>query len=84
MSREYNDIEKKIIKVLDILRPYLNRDGGDVEFIKFEDGIVYVSMLGACMGCAGLDDTLNDGIQAVLVEEVPEVIGVKNVEPEWF
>ena len=39
----------EIKKVLDKIRPYLNSEGGDLEFIKFEDGIVYVKMLGACL-----------------------------------
>lgn len=75
--REYTDVEKQIIKVLEVLRPYLQRDGGDVEYVKYEDGIVYVRMLGACAACAGLDDTLYDGIESVLIEQVPGVIGVK-------
>ena len=45
------DIEKKINDVIDNLRPYLLSDGGDIEFIKFEDGIVYVSMKGVCAEC---------------------------------
>ena len=43
--------EEEIKKVIHKLRPYLQRDGGDIEFIKFEDGIVYVQMHGACAGC---------------------------------
>ncbi|HAX73532.1 MAG TPA: NifU family protein [Firmicutes bacterium] len=75
-----NDTEKLIIEILNKLRPYLQRDGGDVEYIKFEDGIVYVRMLGACAGCASMDATLNDGIEQILLEEVPGVIGVENVD----
>lgn len=80
--REYTDIEKQILKVLDVLRPYLQRDGGDVEYIKFEEGYVHVRMLGACAMCAGLDDTVYDGIESVLIEQVPSVIGVKLVMDE--
>ena len=47
---------------------------------KFEDGIVYVQMLGACVGCASMDSTLKDGIEQILLEEVPGVIGVENIE----
>ena len=43
-----NETEKQIVEILEKLRPYLQRDGGDVEYVKFEDGIVYVQMLGAC------------------------------------
>lgn len=73
---------KEIHRVLDKLRPYLNSEGGDIQFIDFEDGIVYVRMLGACVGCGSLDYTLKEGIEALLVEYVPDVIEVRNVEEE--
>ena len=66
-----------IKKTLDKIRPFINRDGGDVEFVDFVDGIVYVKMKGACEGCALIDTTLSDGIEIILQEEVPGVIGVK-------
>lgn len=69
-------MEEKIKELLDSIRPYLNNDGGDVEYIKFEDGIVYLKMHGACSDCALIDNTLYDGIEAMLVEEIPEVFGV--------
>ncbi len=75
-----NETEKQIIEILEKLRPYLQRDGGDVEYVKFEDGIVYVQMLGACVGCSSMDATLKDGIEQILLEEVPGVIGVENVD----
>jgi Fe-S cluster biogenesis protein NfuA len=71
--------EKQIIEILHKVRPYLQRDGGDVKYVKFEDGIVYVEMMGACVGCSALDSTLKDGIEAILLEEVPGIIGVENV-----
>ena len=71
-------MEEKIIKILNKIRPYLNSEGGDLQYIGFEDGIVYVRMLGACVDCSGLDSTLKDGIEALLVENVPEVIEVRN------
>ena len=73
---------KEIHRVLDKLRPYLNSEGGDIQFIDYEDGIVYVRMLGACVGCGSLDYTLKEGIEAWLVEYVPDVIEVRNVEEE--
>ena len=63
-----------------MIRPYLNRDGGDVEFLRFEDGIVYVRMVGACAGCMSLDATLNDGVREILVENIPGVVDVVNCE----
>ena len=78
MNDEY--IVKQIITVLEQIRPFLNRDGGDVEFVRFENGIVYVKMIGACAGCDLIDSTLQDGIATLLMEEVPGVVGVRNVE----
>ena len=72
------NIEQKIQNVLDKLRPYLMNDGGDIEFLRFEDGIVYVRMLGACAGCHMMNATLKDGIEAALVESIPEVKKVIN------
>lgn len=74
------DTEKLIISTINKLRPYLQRDGGDVEYVKFEDGIVYVRLVGACVGCSYIDVTLSEGIEAILLEEVPGVIGVEQVE----
>ena len=69
-------IEKEIVKVINKIRPYIQRDGGDVEFVRFEDGIVFVRMLGACQGCSSVSDTLEGGIAAILLDEVA---GVKKV-----
>lgn len=70
---------EKIEECIERIRPYLNSEGGDIEFVKFENGIVYVRMLGACVGCSMLDDTLKGGIEEMIIEEVPGVIGVENV-----
>ena len=72
-------IEEQIKKILNKIRPYLNSEGGDLEYIGFKDGIVYVRMLGACIDCGALDSTLKDGIEALLIENIPEVIEVKNL-----
>jgi Fe-S cluster biogenesis protein NfuA len=66
-----------IKETLDKVRPFINRDGGDVEFVDFIDGIVYVNMKGACADCMLIDTTLSDGIEIILMEEVPGVLGVK-------
>lgn len=71
------DTVKLIQATLDKIRPFINRDGGDVEFVDFIDGIVYVNMKGACQDCVMIDTTLSDGIEIILQEEVPGVIGVK-------
>ena len=72
-------IEKQVIEILNKVRPYLQRDGGDVKYVRYEDGIVFVEMMGACVGCSALDSTLKDGIEAILLEEVPGIIGVENI-----
>lgn len=70
--------EKKIIEIIDKLRPFLINDGGNIEFVKYEDGYVYIRMIGACANCQMLDLTLRDGIEAAIINEVPEVLGVIN------
>lgn len=67
---------EEIKHVIEKIRPYIQRDGGDVEFVSFEDGVVTVRMLGACMGCFALDDTIKDGIEAILLDEVSGVTKV--------
>ena len=79
LKKFLNLSDEDIDKVLEKIRPYLNSEGGDIELVKFEDGIVYVKMMGACVDCGALDSTLTDGVEALLMEYVPEVIGVKNV-----
>ena len=76
---QMNSVEQQIKRILDKIRPYLNSEGGDLEYLGFKDGVVYVRMLGACMDCGALDLTLKDGIEALLIENIPEVIGVKNL-----
>jgi Thioredoxin-like proteins and domains len=71
--------EKTIIEIIDKLRPFLNGDGGDIEFVKYEDNIVYVRMMGACAHCHLIDVTLKEGVEAAIQAEVPEVLEVVNV-----
>ena len=73
------NIAEQIKNVIHKLRPYLQRDGGDIEYVDFKDGIVYVRMLGACAGCTMIDDTLKDGVEQILMEEVPGVLEVQNI-----
>ncbi|MEG0026383.1 MAG: NifU family protein [Bacilli bacterium] len=71
--------EKKIIEIIEHLRPFLLGDGGDIEFIKYEKNIVYIKMMGACSNCQMLDLTLKEGIEMAIKEEIPEVIEVINL-----
>ena len=68
-----------IIGIIEHLRPFLMNDGGDIEFIKYEDNIVYIKMTGACANCHMLDLTLKEGIEAAIKSEVPNVKEVINV-----
>lgn len=73
-------MEEKIKQVLNELKPYLNSDGGDVEFIKYEDNYVYIKLTGACQSCIYKDQTIKNGIYESLKSEIPEIEGVINVE----
>ncbi|HBD74328.1 MAG TPA: NifU family protein [Acholeplasmataceae bacterium] len=73
-------MENQVNTLITKVRPYLQRDGGDIEIISIEDGIVYVKMLGACDGCMAIDITLKQGIETMLLENVPGIIGVVMVE----
>lgn len=69
-----------IKKTIEKCRPYIQADGGDVEFVKFEDDIVYVKVHGACVGCMALDATLKDGVEALLLDEVEGIKEVRLVD----
>lgn len=77
--QDNEQIIANIKKTLDKVRPFLQRDGGDVEFDSFVDGVVYIKMIGACEGCTFIDATIKDGIEIILLEEVPEVKAVKPI-----
>ncbi len=66
-------------EVLDKLRPFLLRDGGDCELVDVEDGIVKLRLLGACGSCPSSTITLKAGIERALVEEVPGIVEVEQV-----
>ncbi len=73
------EIEVKIRALIDKLRPFLISDGGNLEFVSYENNIVYVKLLGACSHCPMMDVTLKDGIEQLIVNEIPEVKEVRNV-----
>lgn len=72
-------MEERIEKVLDKLRPYLINDGGNIEFVKYEDGVCYLNFLGHCATCPMMLMTLNDGIKEALINEIEEIVDVKLV-----
>lgn len=70
----------KIQEIIDKLRPFLINDGGNIEFVKYENNIVYIKMMGACANCQMLDFTLREGIAAAIMSEVPNVQDVINID----
>lgn len=82
---DVNETKKLVVEVLDAIRPYIQSDGGDVELVDInEEGIVFVRLLGACVGCGLADVTVTYGIEQALIEEVPGIIGVELVEDHLF
>ncbi len=79
-EKNQEEVVTKVKEVIDKLRPYLQNDGGDVQFKRFENGVVYVKLIGACSNCPMATMTLQDGIENALINEVPEVIKVVGEE----
>ena len=70
----FEEIEQKIIKILDTkIRPAVAKDGGDIKFEGFKDGIVKVKLQGSCSGCPSSTMTLKQGVQNLLCHYIPEV-----------
>jgi Fe-S cluster biogenesis protein NfuA len=73
-------MKEKIQVVIDKIRPMLQADGGDVELVDVEDGIVKVRLQGACVGCPMSQMTLKNGIERLLKQEIPEVKSVESAD----
>ena len=74
------NIELKIKMLINKIRPFLISDGGNLEFVKYEDNIVYVRLLGACSNCSMMDITLKDGVEELIINEIPEVKEVRKID----
>lgn len=72
-------MEEKVKEILNQIRPLLQQDGGDVEFVKLENKKVYVRLRGACAGCPGATMTLKMGIERKIKQEVPDIESVEAV-----
>ena len=70
-------IENQIKEIIEKIRPFLINDGGDVEFVKFENGTAYVKMVGNCANCLYSDLTMSETIETILTSEIPEVTKVE-------
>jgi len=80
MTTANQELELKVKNVLDQIRPYLQADGGDVEFIEMtEDKVVNVRLLGMCGNCPHSQMTLKSGIEATIKRVLPEVNAVESI-----
>ena len=71
---DFDEIEKQIIKILDTkIKPAVARDGGDIKFKEFKNGVVTVQLQGSCSGCPSSTMTLKQGVQNLLCHYIPEV-----------
>ncbi|MCW0479208.1 NifU family protein [Riemerella anatipestifer] len=77
---ENNSLEVRVENALESIRPFLNKDGGDIELIKIEDTVVYVKLLGNCSGCPVSFSTMKLGVENTVKEKVSEITRVENVE----
>jgi Fe-S cluster biogenesis protein NfuA len=73
-------MQEKIQMVLNKIRPMLQADGGDVEFVDVTDGVVRVRLQGACAGCPMSQMTLKNGIERLLKQEIPEITSVESAD----
>jgi len=71
---------QKIEQVLEQLRPTIQMDGGDIEFVKYEQGVVFVRLQGACSTCPMSMHTLKLGVEQALKEHIPQIVEVIAVE----
>tara|TARA_X000001036_G_C20663598_1_gene799925 strand:+ start:323 stop:862 length:540 start_codon:yes stop_codon:yes gene_type:complete len=79
-KEDLNEIEKKIVKILnEKIRPAVARDGGDIKFKEFKDGVVKVQLQGSCSGCPSSTMTLKQGVQNLLCHYLPEVKQVEAI-----
>lgn len=72
-------MKEKVQSALDDIRPSLQADGGDVELVDVEDGIVKVRLTGACGGCPMSQMTLKQGIETYVKKKIPEIVSVESV-----
>lgn len=78
-NNEYEKNKEKIIDIIDTIRPFLINDGGNIEFIKYENDKVYIKMQGACADCEMIDFTLKEGIETAIKDEIPSIVEVINM-----
>lgn len=79
-SADRESLRQRVEKILELIRPSIQEDGGDVELVDIsDDGVVMVKFLGACIDCPSSSQTLKMGIERNLKEHIPEVTQVRSV-----
>ena len=79
-KKDFKEIEEKIIKILETkIKPAVARDGGDIKFVEFKNGIVKVQLQGSCSGCPSSTITLKRGVQNLLTHYIPDVKQVEAI-----
>ena len=80
-NKDSNELENRVRDVLELMRPMIQEDDGDIEFVEVTDeGVVRIRFLGACIGCPSSSHTLHQGIERLLKERIQEVTGVEAEE----
>ena len=80
-NKDSNELETRVRGVLELMRPMIQEDDGDIEFVEVTDeGLVRIRFLGACVGCPSSSHTLHQGIERLLKERIEEVTGVEAQE----
>lgn len=83
MDQNREEITKKVQNVISQIRPYLQQDGGDIEFIEYtDDNVVNVKLLGACGSCPYSTMTLKNGVESAMKKAIPEVKSVEAINLE--
>lgn len=80
MSENKEELSKKVINIIDQIRPYLQQDGGDIKFIEItDDNVVNVELLGACGSCPYSTMTLKNGVETAVIKALPEIKSVEAI-----
>ncbi len=74
-------IVSEIKDVLDNIRFYIQKDGGDLKFVSYRNGVVTIELLGACVGCALIDFTYKEGVETILKDEIKEIKELVIIDP---
>lgn len=79
-STEHENTVTKVMEALESIRPFLNKDGGDIELVDVVDNKVYVKLLGNCSGCPVSFSTMKLGVENTIKQYAPEIEQVLNIE----